>query len=187
MLRYLFSITLIALLAIFVASQLDTDNLMPSVLARRASSYLTHFARGRAPFIPPNLSTVRTASFSASADPTSKTESSMDAHKSNDGTLNQSPSAAPDSSHNGTPLPLPAPGDDDVHRLDMSNGDTSVKLGHLGPLVVNQDGTLSRISNWGQMTEQEKKNTLRVLGKRNKLRTDALKAQAGSQDEGQKP
>ncbi|KAL4879794.1 hypothetical protein BJY04DRAFT_89615 [Aspergillus karnatakaensis] len=62
-----------------------------------------------------------------------------------------------------------------THQLDV-NGD-GVKLDHLGPLIVNQDGTLSRIGNWAQMTELEKKNTLRVLGKRNKERMARLKAE----------
>ncbi|PYH41822.1 uncharacterized protein BP01DRAFT_360020 [Aspergillus saccharolyticus JOP 1030-1] len=68
------------------------------------------------------------------------------------------------------------------HELDVSGDGSSVKLDHLGPLVVNQDGTLSRISNWEQMTEIERRNTLRVLGKRNKLRMDAIKEQ---QNQGQ--
>ncbi|KAF2727651.1 hypothetical protein EJ04DRAFT_401859, partial [Polyplosphaeria fusca] len=50
-----------------------------------------------------------------------------------------------------------------------------VKLDHLGPMVVNRDGTLSRVANWEQMSEVEKKNTLRILGKRNQLRMQALK------------
>ncbi|PVI01042.1 hypothetical protein DM02DRAFT_490550, partial [Periconia macrospinosa] len=50
-----------------------------------------------------------------------------------------------------------------------------VKLDHLGPMVVNRDGTLSRIGNWAEMTEIERRNTLRVLGKRNQLRMDAIK------------
>jgi len=58
----------------------------------------------------------------------------------------------------------------------MSNGSTSVKLDHLGPMVVNVDGTLARISNWEQMTDGEKQGTLRIIGKRNKQRLEALKA-----------
>lgn len=57
----------------------------------------------------------------------------------------------------------------------MSNGSTSVKLDHLGPMVVNVDGTLARISNWEQMTDGEKQGTLRIIGKRNKQRLEALK------------
>jgi hypothetical protein len=61
-------------------------------------------------------------------------------------------------------------------KLDVSGEGDRVKLDHLGPLVVGTDGKLSRISNWEIMTEIERTNTLRVLGKRNKERIEALKA-----------
>ncbi|KAK1723801.1 uncharacterized protein BDZ83DRAFT_753177 [Colletotrichum acutatum] len=61
--------------------------------------------------------------------------------------------------------------------LDMSRGDASTKLDHLGPLVVNQDGTMSRISNWGEMTEIERRNTVRILSKRNQLRLAGLRGE----------
>ncbi|KAJ0161313.1 hypothetical protein CTA2_6436 [Colletotrichum tanaceti] len=65
--------------------------------------------------------------------------------------------------------------------LDMSGGDgASTKLDHLGPLVVNQDGTMSRIGNWGEMTEIERRNTLRILGKRNQIRLAALRGAQGN-------
>lgn len=67
-------------------------------------------------------------------------------------------------------------------QLDVSGGGSTVKLDALGPLVVNQDGTLSRIANWEQMTEIERRNTLRVLGKRNKLRLDKLKGGEGEKE-----
>ena len=61
----------------------------------------------------------------------------------------------------------------------MSNGDASVKLDHLGPMVVNADGTLARISNWVGMTENEKKATLRIVGKRNQERLAAIRTKEG--------
>ncbi|PTU17649.1 hypothetical protein P175DRAFT_0504389 [Aspergillus ochraceoroseus IBT 24754] len=79
-------------------------------------------------------------------------------------------------------LALPSAEEPANFKLDLSSGDSTVKLDHLGPLVVNQDGTLSRIGNWAQMTELEKKNTLRVLGKRNKARLEALKASQAGED-----
>ncbi|KAI5203882.1 hypothetical protein E4T39_03937 [Aureobasidium subglaciale] len=79
----------------------------------------------------------------------------------------------------GTPLGLPAPPAEGI-KLDVSSGE-GVALDHLGPMVVNKDGTISRITNWDKMAEVEKKNTLRILQKRNKQRLEALK-QAG-QDE----
>lgn len=60
-------------------------------------------------------------------------------------------------------------------RLDLG-ADGGVTLDHLGPMVVNVDGSLSRIGNWEQMTEIERKNTLRILGKRNKQRLEKLRA-----------
>lgn len=75
------------------------------------------------------------------------------------------------------PLALPeAPAN--ATQLDMSTGGTTVSLDHLGPMVVNVDGTMSRIANWDKMAEIEKKNTLRIIGKRNKDRLAALKAGA---------
>jgi hypothetical protein len=94
----------------------------------------------------------------------------------------QQPSTSPSSSTQ--PLPLPEPSkNDSTTKIDMSTGGSTVKLDHMGPLVVNKDGTLSRINNWGEMSEIEKQNTLRVLGKRNMLRREALEKeeQAGKE------
>ncbi|KAJ5570816.1 hypothetical protein N7535_004476 [Penicillium sp. DV-2018c] len=74
------------------------------------------------------------------------------------------------------PLYLPAAGDADNIKFDMSGGGATVKLDHLGPMVVNADGTLSQIGNWKQMSDIERENTLRVLGKRNQKRLEALRA-----------
>ena len=49
-------------------------------------------------------------------------------------------------------------------------GGEPVQLDSLGPIVVNADGSLSRITNWSEMTEAEQKKTLRVVAKRNKAR-----------------
>jgi hypothetical protein len=72
-----------------------------------------------------------------------------------------------------TPLGLPEPPAGGI-KLDVGSGE-GVALDHLGPMVVNKDGTISRITNWDGMAEIEKKNTLRILQKRNKQRLDALK------------
>ncbi|KAK4608986.1 hypothetical protein CLAFUW4_14496 [Fulvia fulva] len=82
---------------------------------------------------------------------------------------------------NGQPLGLPQPSQGSDHKLDLSSGQGSISMDHLGPLVVNKDGSLSRISNWEQMTETEQKNTLRILGKRNQLRTEDLKVKEAEQ------
>ncbi|KAL4790638.1 hypothetical protein BDV19DRAFT_382192 [Aspergillus venezuelensis] len=71
----------------------------------------------------------------------------------------------------------------DATQLDV-NGD-GVKLDHLGPLIVNTDGTLARIGNWAQMTEMERKNTLRIIGKRNKERLAKIKKEQGESEAGE--
>lgn len=65
----------------------------------------------------------------------------------------------------------------------MSTGGQTVKLDHMGPLVVNKDGTLSRISNWAEMSEIERANTVRILGKRNMIRREALQETSGGKGE----
>lgn len=42
----------------------------------------------------------------------------------------------------------------------------------LGPLVINKDGTVSRLDNWGDMNEQERKKTVEYLRNRNLLRME---------------
>ncbi len=67
---------------------------------------------------------------------------------------------------------------DDAVKLDVSGGEGStVKLDRLGPLVVHEDGTVSRIANWANMTDIERNNTLRVLGRRNQLRLGKLRGE----------
>lgn len=76
-------------------------------------------------------------------------------------------------------LPAPGSSNDDgspTQQLDLSTGQGSVTLDHLGPMVVNRDGTMSRIANWAEMSDIERQNTLRVLGKRNQLRLGDLRA-----------
>lgn len=106
-------------------------------------------------------------------------------------TINSSNSSAPaeqqpEASDNNAPkVPLALPeAPANATQLDMSTGGTTVSLDHLGPMVVNVDGTMSRISNWDKMAEIEKKNTLRIIGKRNKERLAALKG-AAAQNGGQ--
>ncbi|KAK2629905.1 hypothetical protein QTJ16_000725 [Diplocarpon rosae] len=82
------------------------------------------------------------------------------------------------------PLALPDVAHEATTQLDMSKSDTSVKLDHLGPMVVNVDGTLSRISNWETMADIEKENTARIIGKRNQLRLKALREKEGSKEGG---
>lgn len=68
---------------------------------------------------------------------------------------------------------LPSPGEAG-QKLDV-NTDQTISFDHLGPIVVNTDGTMSRITNWDKMAPIERENTMRILGKRNKSRLEALK------------
>ena len=64
---------------------------------------------------------------------------------------------------------------------------TRIKLGeklaldHLGPLVIQKDGTAKRIANWEHLSAQERESTLRIVGKRNRERVEALKSQLGDE------
>lgn len=75
-----------------------------------------------------------------------------------------------------TPQGLPAPGQGEPITLDVSGGGATVKLSDLGPLVVNVDGTVARINNWREMTDAERETTVRMVGRRNKQRLEALRA-----------
>jgi len=71
---------------------------------------------------------------------------------------------------------LPAPSGDEGSTVVEING-TAVALDRLGPMVIGRDGTVSRISNWAEMADIERKNTLRILGKRNQLRLANLRGE----------
>jgi hypothetical protein len=110
----------------------------------------------------------RTMASNTSNPPSSKVDAASTSEPAH-----QSSSDAQPPSQTG-PLPLPEPSSD-ATQLNV-NGE-GVKLDHLGPLVVNKDGSLSRIANWDKMAEIEKQNTLRILGKRNQLRLGSLKSE----------
>mmetsp|Transcript_42568 Transcript_42568/g.69900 ORF Transcript_42568/g.69900 Transcript_42568/m.69900 type:complete len:149 (+) Transcript_42568:50-496(+) len=85
---------------------------------------------------------------------------------------------AEDPSNTTIPL-LPSVHDaqrDDIQTLTLGE---RVSMDELGPMIINHDGTMKRIDNWKEMTEHERQNTLRVIGKRNKKRLEALAKQQG--------
>ena len=49
-----------------------------------------------------------------------------------------------------------------------------IKLDQLGPVVINENGTISRITNWASMSKQEQETTQRVITKRNAKRLAEL-------------
>lgn len=79
---------------------------------------------------------------------------------------------------------LPAPGEGTPVTLDVSGEGSTVRLAELGPLVVNADGTVARITNWREMTDAERETTVRMVGRRNKQRLDALKKRGNEEHEG---
>jgi len=81
-------------------------------------------------------------------------------------------------------LPAPSSTSDAAVKLDVSQSAASVKYDALGPLVVNSDGTLSRITNWPDMTPAERERTLRVLVARNKIRLVNQDQEQGTNDSG---
>ncbi|KAI0535855.1 hypothetical protein GGR58DRAFT_421087 [Xylaria digitata] len=88
--------------------------------------------------------------------------------------------AQPESQSSAAPAPLPAlPAAGDGTSSTLEVGGAALRLDRLGPLVVNEDGTMSRIENWEKMADIERENTLRILGKRNQMRLAKLRA-AGS-------
>mmetsp|Transcript_8019 Transcript_8019/g.11021 ORF Transcript_8019/g.11021 Transcript_8019/m.11021 type:complete len:110 (-) Transcript_8019:361-690(-) len=71
-------------------------------------------------------------------------------------------------------LALPAPSDAKRLETNTVKLGENVKFDELGPVVINSNGTISRIANWDRMTEIEKETTYRVLVKRNNLRRKRL-------------
>jgi hypothetical protein len=71
-------------------------------------------------------------------------------------------------------LSLPAPSDKANDLRTITVGGPALKLDILGPVVVNTDGTLERITNWHEMTEEEQSRTFKLIGQRNVIRIQAL-------------
>ncbi|KAG0760177.1 hypothetical protein G6F57_006849 [Rhizopus arrhizus] len=72
-------------------------------------------------------------------------------------------------------LALPSTAEETISSVDIND---TYKLKELGPVVVNEDGTISRINNWHEMTEIERNNVNRILLKRNRQRLAKLKEAA---------
>ena len=59
--------------------------------------------------------------------------------------------------------------------LNLDQDGNGLSLGEaLGPLVINEDGSTSRIGNWAEMTDHEKQDVIRIVGARNRRRTQLL-------------
>ena len=64
-------------------------------------------------------------------------------------------------------LQLPEPSSDDMPTLKL--GET-IKFYEIGPVIINTDGTTSRIANWDQMTKMEQEVAWKRIGERNQRR-----------------
>lgn len=69
-------------------------------------------------------------------------------------------------------LQLPIP--EEVSSRSLEFGDT-LALDDLGPIIINKDGSLRRITNWSELSPSEQKNTLRKISLRNHKRLGVLK------------
>jgi len=84
--------------------------------------------------------------------------------------------AAPkeDASSEGTAAPALALEDGSAH---SGVDDGKLRLDSLGPVVLNSDGTISRIANWDKMTPAEQERTQRIVARRNEQRRKRLEAE----------
>ncbi|KAG8908925.1 hypothetical protein FRB99_000028 [Tulasnella sp. 403] len=82
------------------------------------------------------------------------------------------------------PIPaLPAPSESNGNERNVLSEEE--QLEKFGPIVVNGDGSLSKIDNWADMTPAERAATMRRLKKRNAERLERLKkehVEAGTSD-----
>jgi len=68
----------------------------------------------------------------------------------------------------------PAVDDPTIPRIQL--GET-IRFEEMGPVILQMDGSMRRIANWDEMTEQEQKVTWRRISKRNEERRQLLLAQ----------
>ncbi|TFK80607.1 hypothetical protein K466DRAFT_667577 [Polyporus arcularius HHB13444] len=80
------------------------------------------------------------------------------------------------------PLALPPPPPEGEVEQITVNGSQTFKFDKLGPVVVNSDGTLSRIANWENMVPIERERVLKLLVARNKVRLANQEKAQGNAD-----
>eukprot|EP01038_Epipyxis_sp_PR26KG_P005877 gene5877-8104_t len=68
----------------------------------------------------------------------------------------------------------PAPSDENEERVRQIKLGETISMDELGPIIVNSDGTIRRITNWNNLTKQEKESALRLISARNKKRIKAI-------------
>lgn len=68
-------------------------------------------------------------------------------------------------------LELPPPNPSDSESLKKVKFGETVSFDELGPMILNKDGTVSRIQNWESLTKQEKDSSWRRISERNRKRS----------------
>lgn len=76
------------------------------------------------------------------------------------------------SSKNNTVNDVKEPEKSDIGSL--ASDEESGILDFLGPMIINTDGTINRISNWTSMTDAEQASARRLIAARNKKRKQVL-------------
>mmetsp|Transcript_15405 Transcript_15405/g.21947 ORF Transcript_15405/g.21947 Transcript_15405/m.21947 type:complete len:105 (-) Transcript_15405:68-382(-) len=100
--------------------------------------------------------------------------------KPNSAELNHNGSDPKVPEHSEVPLLLPSDlNDTSIPSLKMGE---KLKLDHLGPIIINPDGTTHQIENWDTMTEKERGVAWRRISKQNQVRIDTLNKQQISED-----
>jgi len=59
-------------------------------------------------------------------------------------------------------------------KLNINSNDDTTSFDELGPLLLNADGTLSRIKNWQELSDAEKQKAAKMVAKKNKQRKEQL-------------
>jgi len=59
-------------------------------------------------------------------------------------------------------------------KLNVNSNDDTTSFDELGPLLLNADGTLSRIKNWQELSDAEKQKAAKMVAKKNKQRKEQL-------------
>eukprot|EP01130_Rhizamoeba_saxonica_P002051 TRINITY_DN11856_c0_g1_i1.p1 TRINITY_DN11856_c0_g1~~TRINITY_DN11856_c0_g1_i1.p1 ORF type:complete len:131 (-),score=22.27 TRINITY_DN11856_c0_g1_i1:93-485(-) len=76
-------------------------------------------------------------------------------------------------------LPFPT-GNEDAQQM-VVNGEP-IRFDHLGPMIINQDGTIGRITNWDSLSEKEQEVAWRRIANRNKIRRQQLQEELDGAD-----
>ena len=71
-------------------------------------------------------------------------------------------------------LLLPPPINEDPSEKTMKLGE-KISMEHLGPIIINTDGSLRRIDNWDKLSKEEQDRSFRLIAARNKKRIEILK------------